>query len=713
MKKFILLFLTFIPLLSMGQATEAQKQEALSAASKFCSLLAQFSNGGVTYLGNDQKIFELCSTPQMSTFDDISSQKEMQLSAYLALITKKYKNHLKMTFSTPQLNEAYALPKIQLATRYASTSGDMGNVGLDFDRIGYADIYIVFNIEQKIGTLNKITSRQLVYSVIEKKILSFSVGNSPFILLCKALDLYKEKKYTQALECCDKAIANDRFDKKSICATLGIMCCTQISDYDKIYKYTPYIENQRNNYEHFAEVMKALSKEDIEMAIKHLLILAESDFPTRYDAQALLGYFYSRREEKDLTKALYWYRKAIKEGSAIAGYWLFLDCMANDDFDELNFEDEEITNAITTSAKRGFIPAFYEVALIESHFYHDTEKEGEWYKKGAEMGDLMGMIYYGCWLSATKHNKQEALYWLRKVNNAPNLGTYLKDYSFKTQGMKTVEDIQKLVYNVEHDIPVRSPSTPINESNSSSTSSHSNTSSTHRPNANSSATYTPSTNTSSHSSTTSAYKPRKYRKPFNCPDDEHAVAGLSVGYVQKQWTVKEDGETYKVGFWDDTKQLSGIQAGLRIEPLFKYGFGIDTGLYYEYYYSKSKSQTYDGVEFQPTMNEHSLYLPIHLEYRLNFSSKFQVFFYGGIGLDYVLSAKVKTNNDELSYDEDDAYKLNDLKKFNSSLEYGGGFRVSCLQFNFSMVNGLLNMYKGPNAEIKQNKNLMCSLSLMF
>lgn len=113
------------------------------------------------------------------------------------------------------------------------------------------------------------------------------------------------------------------------------------------------------------------------------------------------------------------------------------------------------------------------------------------------------------------------------------------------------------------------------------------------------------------------------------------------------------------------------------------------------------------------MNEHSLYLPIHLEYRLNFSRKFQLFFYGGIGLDYVLSAKVKTNNDELTYDEDDAYELNDLKKFNTSLEYGGGFRVSCLQFNFSMANGLFNMYKESNAEIKQNKNLMCSLSLMF
>lgn len=710
MKKFILLFLAFIPLLSMGQVTEMQKQEALSTASKFCSLLAQFSNGGITYLGNDQKIFALCSTSHMSTYDDINSQKEVMLNAYLALITKKYKNHLKMTFSTPQFKEAYALPKIQLATRYHSPSGDMGGVGLDFDRIGYDDIYIVFYIEHKIGTLNKVTNRQLVYSVKEKKILSFSVGNSPFILLCKALDLYKEKKYAQALECCDKAIANERFDKKTNCAGLGIMCCIQTQDYDKMYKYTPYMENQRSNWEHYVEVLKALSKEDIETAIRHLLIIANSDFPTRYDAQALLGYLYYRKEGKDLTKALYWYRKAIKEGSANAGYWLFLDYMANDDLD---IDDEEINNAVEISAKRGLIPAFYEVAVLEACFNNNTEKEGEWYKKGAEMGDLMGMIYYGCWLSATKHNKQEALYWLRKANNAPNLGTYLKDYSFKTQGMKTVEDIQKLVYNVEHGIPVRSPSTPINESDSSSATSSTNSSSDYRPNNNSSATYNPSTNTNSHSSTTSTYKPRKYRKPFNCPDDEHAVAGLSVGYVQKQWAIKEDGETNKVGFWDDTKQLSGIQAGLRIEPLFKYGFGLYTGLYYEYYYSKSSPQTYDGVEFQPTMNEHSLYLPIHLEYRLNFSRKFQLFFYGGIGLDYVLSAKVKTNNDELTYDEDDAYELNDLKKFNTSLEYGGGFRVSCLQFNFSMANGLFNMYKESNAEIKQNKNLMCSLSLMF
>lgn len=136
-------------------------------------------------------------------------------------------------------------------------------------------------------------------------------------------------------------------------------------------------------------------------------------------------------------------------------------------------------------------------------------------------------------------------------------------------------------------------------------------------------------------------------------------------------------------------------------------------MYYEYYHSKSKPISYDGVEFDPSLNEHSLYLPIHLEYRLNFSSKFQLFFYGGVGLDYVLSAKLKTNRDDLTYDEDDAYENSNLRKFNTSLEYGGGIRVYGVQLNFTLTNGLMNIYKESDTNIKQQKNLMCSLSYMF
>lgn len=90
-----------------------------------------------------------------------------------------------------------------------------------------------------------------------------------------------------------------------------------------------------------------------------------------------------------------------------------------------------------------------------------------------------------------------------------------------------------------------------------------------------------------------------------------------------------------------------------------------------------------------------------------------MFFYGGIGLDYVLSAKVKTNNEDLTYDEDDAYENANLKKFNTSLEYGGGIRVYGIQLNFTLTDGLLNINKDSDANVKQHKSLMCSLSYMF
>lgn len=187
MKKLFLLILSFCPLFVFGQAaSEIQKQEALSAISKFCTLLPQFSNGGVTYLNNDRKIFELCSTPKISTFDDISSQKEIMLNSYLALITKKYKNHLRMTFSTPIIKESYEIPSLEATTSFISGAGDIGAVGATLSKVGNTDIYIVIEVKQSLPTLKKETLRQIIYSTAEKKIISFSNKNSPFVSFCKA-----------------------------------------------------------------------------------------------------------------------------------------------------------------------------------------------------------------------------------------------------------------------------------------------------------------------------------------------------------------------------------------------------------------------------------------------------------------------------------------------------------------------------------------------
>lgn len=172
---------------------------------------------------------------------------------------------------------------------------------------------------------------------------------------------------------------------------------------------------------------------------------------------------------------------------------------------------------------------------------------------------------------------------------------------------------------------------------------------------------------------------------------DRRVVGFSVGYVQKSWDV-EDG--YRSKFWDRAEYVHGVQAGFRIEPLFKYGFGINTGVFYEFYYTEGVTDDYH--------QEHALYIPLHLEYRLNFSRKFQLFFYGGASFDYALADSGSAH----IYDYLD-------RSYNVSYEYGGGMRLWRLQFNFMVSRGLLNMNHHGDFKVKQNKDIMGSMTIMF
>jgi len=201
--------------------------------------------------------------------------------------------------------------------------------------------------------------------------------------------------------------------------------------------------------------------------------------------------------------------------------------------------------------------------------------------------------------------------------------------------------------------------------------------------------------------------------------------GWSLGYVQKQWVGTFDNQKTKWGFWDDSKYLSGIQTGLRLNFHFWGGIGMNTGLYYEFYYSKSDSfevldESGNGGygNGYAEMTEHSLYMPVHLEYRFQISNAFHIFFNGGIGLDYGLSASANWYLDGESnayYSESNIYgkeDFNNYKQFNVSSEFGGGIRIKHFQMNFNIANGLINQASGEEGVIKQNK-MMISASLMY
>jgi hypothetical protein len=215
--------------------------------------------------------------------------------------------------------------------------------------------------------------------------------------------------------------------------------------------------------------------------------------------------------------------------------------------------------------------------------------------------------------------------------------------------------------------------------------------------------------------------------PFNAPKGDPRIFGISAGYVQKQWKWTENGKTHKIGAFDkENSFVNGIQAGIRIEPLFKRGFGLSTGLFYEYYFSKSDNYTdtySDSPEeynYHLNFSEHSLYLPLHLEYRLNFSENFQLFFEAGPSIDYALSGNLtatEAGEKEPYFSETNIYRNADIgfpqKRFNASLDFGAGIRLNGLQLNLGMSRGLLDISSNPDINIKQNKNLTASLSWML
>ncbi len=125
-----------------------------------------------------------------------------------------------------------------------------------------------------------------------------------------------------------------------------------------------------------------------------------------------------------------------------------------------------------------------------------------------------------------------------------------------------------------------------------------------------------------------------------------------------------------------------MQFGLKFEPLFKYGFGLNTGIIFEGY---SSNQLFNGFDY------YAVNIPLHLEYRLNFSKWFNIFTYGGIGFN-VTDKNFKNLNSPVM------------------LEYGGGFRINHVQFN---VGSELNLSDSGDNNQKPRKGLVFSTSYMF
>lgn len=189
----------------------------------------------------------------------------------------------------------------------------------------------------------------------------------------------------------------------------------------------------------------------------------------------------------------------------------------------------------------------------------------------------------------------------------------------------------------------------------------------------------------SYSKTKKSYSESKqtdYTTSFNDPKAKYTW-GITAGYIERA-----------NNFFD------GLQLGLRIEPLFKYGFGLNTGILFEIY-SNDLSTSLSG---QKDFTHYGVNIPMHFEYRFNFSKWFNFYVYGGVGLNFV---EIK---DGISYLLDTNYVMP------LTYEYGGGLRINHVQFNIGQSTFIRDMYNNDYSLMQEGEiyqRLILSISYMF
>lgn len=444
------------------------------------------------------------------------------------------------------------------------------------------------------------------------------------------------------------------------------------------------------------------------------------------EAQYNLGvsYEYGKGVAQSYTQAAKWYKKAAEQNDSTALVNLGI----------LYYKGQGVTQSVDQAkmhlkkaADLGSVAALYNLGVIFSELYGDVEGLS-WYKKAAEKGNVESMYEVGMYYLYSLEEFDEARPWLRKAADKGHVGSMSALGDCIWNEAETVAELEQALYwlrkaDDEGDvyaadiIPfVEEDLEELREEEAAKKAEEA------RKNNNTASVpaYTPS-----YSSSYSSYR----RHSFNTPYWDERPWGWSIGLVQKQWSYRprpeylddygDVEELYGV-FSDDGEDTSvrGLQLGLRYQSQLGGGFGINTGVFYELYSDQSLDYFDDeGYEFKSIWEEHSLNIPLHLEFRANFSEGFQLFAYGGGSVDLGLSSTFRYYyyDDNWTSDKFNAYgREYEMLRYNASWEAGIGVRFNSLQIQYQMSRGLIDMAEhGAEYTVFQNKPMTLTFSWMF
>ena len=207
---------------------------------------------------------------------------------------------------------------------------------------------------------------------------------------------------------------------------------------------------------------------------------------------------------------------------------------------------------------------------------------------------------------------------------------------------------------------------------------------------------------------------------FNPQPSDNYIVGLTVGYAGRQ--MKIDGDKYPLWMGEKNKMTSGFMFGLTVNPTFKYGIGLRTGLFLNY---SRESEKDHGETYY--FNDVTLSMPLQISYRYEIIKKLSVMLYTGPVFDF--GAFANTNIWEYEYDiakNDNLYTPEVWERFSGNKKYigfncswgiGAGIQWDRLRLDiggeFGMVNKCKDMYDHTETTLKWNKPIYVMLTCFF
>ena len=210
---------------------------------------------------------------------------------------------------------------------------------------------------------------------------------------------------------------------------------------------------------------------------------------------------------------------------------------------------------------------------------------------------------------------------------------------------------------------------------------------------------------------------------FNPEPSDNRPFGISVGLVTKQisdgstktpWMMLDQIATGKM----DKKSSPSFQIGFSWSPEFRYGIGLQTGIFYELSvdsYSISETIMGESISSKLKLDEHTLSIPVRVQYRYEIIPDLSVFIYTGPSFDISLAYNATAEMSAMGISEsekDNLYSDSDNNQFHLMWGAGAGVRWKFLQLNIGGDWGLTPLYKSESSA-HLNKPFHITLSYRF